>query len=121
MAQNFNNMKKRFRIQFDFDYTGTPNTVEGDSQTVPDLNLTVRQLVEGFTREIPTHEPLYFDTTIPQIRDITDVDNYKNWLKERTLEVEKWIEDEKTAAEEAKKQKDLQILADQNGQTQIPD
>lgn len=94
---------KRIRIQFDIDYHGDPGKVmNSKSETVPDMNLTVRQLLEHHTRgqssEISVKQPLYFETEIPTIRDITDVKKYREHLEYRLNEVNKFVKKE---AEEA--------------------
>lgn len=92
-------VKRRYRVQFDITYSGNPGvTLDGTSMTVPDLNLTVRQLLEHHTRGhdglIHQREPLYLDTPIPTIHDITDVARYREQLKERLDEANKFIKNE---------------------------
>lgn len=97
--QPFQHLNNRFQIQFDFDYKGTTNKKTGKSQTVPDLNLTVRQLLTNHSRGLSNdrHEkkPLYFDTIIPQIKDMTDVEEYRETLQHQINEVNNFINEEK--------------------------
>ena len=84
---------------------------------MPDLNLTVRQLLQNHTRgktsEIEVREPVYFEQEIPTIRDITDVEKYKEQLERRLDEVNEFIkndvenaQEEKLKAEAEKRQKE---------------
>lgn len=90
-------MRRRLRVQFDIDYPGTPG-IKGDpvSQTIPDMNLTVRQLLENHTKvgEVSNKEPLYFDMEIPTLNDITDVEKFKEQLQNRLKSVNNFLDDE---------------------------
>lgn len=91
--------RSRIQIQFDIDYDPFQSNITGDSQTVPDLNLTVRQLLTNHSRGLTNgnHEksPLYFDYKLPKINDLTDVQEHKNYLLERIEVVNQFIADEK--------------------------
>lgn len=96
----------RYRIQFDFEYHGTPGKEpEGESLTEPDMTLTIGQLLENHTRgnELPEKPHIYFETEVPTIRDWTDVEKYKEQLERRLDEVTKFVEDE---IEQAKAEKE---------------
>lgn len=100
--------KRRFRIQFDFEYDGTVGKkMDSDSMTQPDLNLTVGQILEHHTRgtdgELVSRAPLYFETEIPTINDITDVANYRKQLNDRIMEVDKFIKKEREDAKAKEK------------------
>lgn len=100
---DFNNAS-RFQTQFitSWSYKGT--TPEGKSETVPDLNLTVRQLLVNHSRgtngHVDTKEPIFFDLEIPTIRDITDVKLYKERLSETLSQVNEFIKNDKQEAKE---------------------
>lgn len=102
--------KRRIAIQFDIEYTPHPGTENNqDSETVPDLNISVRQLLENHTRghgneTVQVRQPLYFETEIPNIKDITDVERYKDTLKERLEDVEDFIHTEKAQKEQQERQ-----------------
>lgn len=117
--------RNRIQVQFDIEYGGTPGTsLKGKSDTVPDLNLTVRQLLQNHTRgtgsEVHVSEPIYFDQEIPTITDITDVEVYKESLQERLTQVNAFIvadkekadaerlKEEATKKDKSQNQKDLQ-------------
>lgn len=101
-------VRKRFQIQFDFDYVpSSGKTMSNENIVVPDLNLTVRQLLQNHTRGINggenVRQPLYFDFPIPNVRDITDVMEYKKFLNERMEQVNQFMkemEEEDTKTEE---------------------
>lgn len=85
------------------------------SQTVPDMSLTIPELLQNHARGITTglHQNTgeYFDTPIPRFDDITDEIAYKEQLAERVKEVEAKIKaynerKKELEALEAKKQKD---------------
>ena len=131
--------RHRIRVQFDIGYLGTKAvTPEGKSMTVPDMNLTVRQLLEDHTRVpegVEVRKPLYFDLPIPTIKDITDVEEYRAVLKDQIDKVDQFIqEDKEKAAEELKTSETAknpkknstaspsnELGVDDNGQTRIPD
>lgn len=79
----------KIKTQFDPTYKGTPNSPEegwGESQTVPEMHLTISELVRNYTRGINSNVHMYQaeyfeDTPIPQIEDLTDLQNYKADLK----------------------------------------
>lgn len=102
----------RFRVQFDFDipkdefrYSG--KKMDAKSETVPDMNLTVRQLLQNHSRgtdsKVTMKEPFYFETEVPTIQDLTDVKRYKDMLEARLRETNSFIEQEKKEAAEKKK------------------
>lgn len=98
-------VRKRFQIQFDFDYVPTNGKLmSNENIVVPDLNLTVRQLLQNHTRGIDggekVRQPLYFDFPIPSITDITDVMEYKRFLNERMEQVNQFMKENKIEEEE---------------------
>lgn len=118
------NHNKRYIVQFAFDYEPSKGkTMDPESKTVPDMSLTISQLLANHTRgrssDINVREPLYFETEIPTIRDITDVQRFRDGLEEKLAQVNDFIaqeraENKKKAEESAKKQAvqlDLEIEA----------
>ena len=102
--------RPRIAVQFDIDYNGTWNEVsDKGSETVPDLNLTVRQLLANHARGLDNNkhhkDPLYFDIKIPKITDITDVQEYRKYLNEQIKSVNEFIKNEKDEAESKRKSK----------------
>jgi hypothetical protein len=102
--------KRKFRVQFDIDYTGhTPPDQDPNSQTMPDMHMTVTQLLENHSRgidgKVEVRQPLYFETEIPSLRDITDVEEYKEGLQMRLDKINEYIAHEKAQidAERARK------------------
>jgi len=98
--------RNRIQVQFDIEYGGTPGkTIVGKSETVPDLNLTVRQLLQNHSRgigsDVKVSEPIYFEQEIPNVIDMTDIDLMKQSLERRLEEVNAYIEEEKQAKLEA--------------------
>lgn len=80
--------RKRYRVQFDIGYSGSPGkSMDPDSDTIPDLNLTVRQLLENHTRgkgnDVEVRQPLYMEFPIPDLKDMTDVEEYKAKVQEQ--------------------------------------
>lgn len=129
-------MGRRLRIQFDIGYRGDQGKeMDPDGETVPDMALTVRQLLEDHTRgrtsgNVKIHEPLYFETEIPTLRDMTDVGKYRDMLNERLKDVNKFIEEERAEKEAKKAAKSKESKegnkdhnedppTDKNGQTRI--
>jgi len=96
--------KRKFLTQFDETYQGHPGiTIEGVSMTIPDMTLTIKELLINHTRgissDIPELEGHYFDTEIPVLEDLTDLENYREQLKQREKELT-----ERIKAEQASKQ-----------------
>jgi len=105
----------RLRKQFQT----TPLKFKGEtndlpSLTVPDLTLTIKQLLvnhsRGIQSDVSHNEPMYFDTEIPIIDDITDLDAFRQDLKERekALSLKIKQENDKHIADQAKKLQDHQ-------------
>lgn len=104
-------VKRKIRVQFDIDvpvYKGFKD--EGTSMTVPDQSITVRQLLENHTRgvgnDVKIHQPLYFETELPVLRDITDVAVYKAALQERLEKVNEFMANEIAELDAAKAAQD---------------
>lgn len=83
----------KFRTQFS-DYKGHPGTkMDPSSQTVPDMNLSLRQLLDNYSRGIPTgaafREGEYFeDEVIPQFDDLVDLQMARENLENRKNDLE---------------------------------
>lgn len=112
----------RYRVQFDFNYSGTKGTEpKGESQTVPDMNLTVRQLLDNHTRgitgNVSSKEPFYFETEVPTIKDMTDVKKYKDYLQRKLKDTEEFIAEE---LEEKAYQKELEAEREYQKQKRSP-
>lgn len=93
----------RIRVQFDLTYTGTPGEVNLEpSMTVPDMNLTVRQMLDNYMRSgdpgaVEVGEPMYFDMEIPTFEDFADVQAHREFLEKQVAAVDEWIEANKEA------------------------
>lgn len=99
-----------FRRQFDTNYTGCVGEEnKKPSMTVPDMSLTVHQLLENHTRGIHSdiihYDPQYFESEIPNYADITEKIEHKNQLKEDYKLLEAQIQKEKQALINAHVQK----------------
>ncbi len=100
---------KRFAVQFNIDYHGTNGKImDPDRITQPDMSLTVRQLVDRYTRAgepIPNKDPYYFDIKVPVIKDLTDVERFREETQQRLDDVNAYLKqeiaDRKAAEEEA--------------------
>ncbi len=100
------NLRKQFN---NYTFKGETNTLP--SQTVPDLTLSVKQLLinhsRGISSDISINEPMYFDTEIPIIDDITDLDAFREDLKAREKALSLKIKDENDKLK-AKQQKEFE-------------
>lgn len=108
----------RFRIQFDVNYKGHPGkTPVGESETVPDMTLTLGTLLERHSRgqNVPTKEPIYFETEVPTFNDFTDVERYSEQLERRSKEVKEFIKNELEASKKAEKEAKKASEAKQKG------
>ena len=96
-------MKKiKFKRQFDATYKGAPRRKMDDTvHTVPDQNLTIRQLLDRHSRGLPLGasqmQGEYFDTEIPRFEDLTDMVEYKKKLVKEHEALTKKIEAEQKA------------------------
>lgn len=110
--------KKRIRVQFDLEYNGTTGKImDENSKTVPDFNLSVRQLIENHTRghdnKAIVKQPLYFEMEVPTMYDITDVALYREKLEQQVLDVKQFLKEEQNA----KDLKAAETLAAANAKT----
>lgn len=91
--------RKKFKVQFDIDYAPKVGKTEnGGKVTVPEMHLTVRQLVENYTRGVDSGEvnmktPFYYETYIPTFKDITDVQAHRDYLTEQAELADKWLKE----------------------------
>lgn len=98
----------RVRMQFELAYKGSQGKeMNGKSSTVPDMQLTCRQLLESYTTgsNVPTKKPLYFEVPLPTVRDITDVTRYRKAVNDQLKHIDKFIKEEREAIAEAEKAK----------------
>ena len=94
---------KRIRTRWNLPQV-TMETSEQISMTIPDDHLTIRELLDKHSRgeAINQHiydQDAYFGTEIPNITDLTDLEDYSASLKERHAELEKTIEHAKQNAD----------------------
>lgn len=78
----------------------TPEKNTGISMTIPDDHLTIQELLDKHTRGEAINQHIYdqdsyFNTEIPVIQDLTDLEDYSQSLKDRHEELEKTIEHSK--------------------------
>lgn len=95
-------MKKiKFRRQFSKEQNWTPKIMDETVHTVPDQNLTIRQLLDRHSRGLPLGasqmQGEYFDTEIPRFEDLTDMVEYKKQLVKEHEALTKKIEAEQKA------------------------
>ena len=121
-------IQRRIRVQFDINYSPSKGKIiGGDSETIPDMNLTVRQLLENHTRgktgEVEVRQPVYFEREIPTINDLTDVDDYNTWLKEEQVRVQDFVnaEIEEKRLKEEKIEDDQALTKEDSGNLRNPD
>lgn len=112
---------RKFAVQFDFTYKGRKGKkMDSVSETVPDMNLTVKQILQNHTRGIDGKEtirqPLYFETEVPNITDITDVYEYKDYLETQVQRVEEFITQEKAEAEKQKGKEEAAAAAEKTSE-----
>lgn len=97
---------KRFKTQFSI-LLRDPDHPRGEinedpSQTEPNLVLSMQQLVDRHVKGQPTgattRQPLYFETYLPVIEDMTDLEAYRDHLKRNIDSVTEAIEAEKAAS-----------------------
>ena len=97
--------RSKYRVQFDFTYKGVQGKkMDPESDTVPDLNLTVTQLLQNHTRgqdsNVTVRQPLYMDFPIPNLKDITDVHELLDAVTEQKNDIETFIKESKETEEQ---------------------
>ena len=118
LVKDYGDGRRRIRIQFDFMYGGRKGkTVEGETQTEPELTLSLGQLLERHSRgrEIPMKEPVYFETEIPTFSDLTDIERYQEQLNRRVEEVNNFLKQEKEAKQAQSSSEDSAQSNDSKG------
>ena len=97
-AGGYPNLPNRLRVQFDLGYKGTiGKDMDGEILVVPDMHLTIRQLLENHSRGLPAEdvkEPLYFEMEVPTLNDITDVQQYADYLEQHIIDIKQKIADQ---------------------------
>lgn len=79
----------KVQTQFDESYQGSPGReMDPTSQTVPDMGISLQQLLINHTRGLPSpsmvREAHYFeDLEIPNIEDLVDLQDQRRFLSER--------------------------------------
>ena len=89
--------KKVIRTQFSgktFQSSGFKKKM-GKSMTLPDQNLTIKELLDRHSRGVslgaPDLQGEYFDTEVPRFSDLTEMLEYKKELEEKRKELTKQI------------------------------
>ena len=122
--QDMGDGRSRLRVQFDITYKGHPGkTPVGESDTEPDMTLRLGQLLERHSRgrHIPEKPAVYFDTEIPTINDLTDVERYRDQLQRRLEETNEFIRQDKLKQDEEKSVKEKQPGGTKGKQLEIQD
>lgn len=103
-------MKPTIRRQFNPEYKGSEGEINTmPSQTVPDMSLSIQELLlnhsRGIHSEIKNYEGQYFEDEIPIFHDITEMVEHKQELLDRIKEVENDIKATRAAKIKADKAK----------------
>ena len=100
--------KKVIRTQFSgktFQSSGYKKKM-GKSMTLPDQNLTIKELLDRHSRGVslgaPDLQGEYFDTEVPRFSDLTEMLEYKKELEEKRKELTKQINAEIAASKPQK-------------------
>lgn len=88
--------------------------------TQPDMTLTVGQLLENHTRNMPQsvkHVPgAWTDAEVPKIRDLTDLQDFKEYLEARKKELTEQAEKELWTARNKQLEKEAEIKPEEGDQ-----
>jgi hypothetical protein len=100
--------KKLIRTQFSgkvYQSSGYKKNM-GKSMTLPDQNLTIKELLDRHSRGVPLgavdRQGEYFDTEVPRFSDLTEMLEYKKDLEEKRKELTKQINAEIEASKPQK-------------------
>ena len=78
----------------------------GTSMTLPDQNLTIRELLDRHSRGVPLgavdKQGEYFDTEVPRFNDLTEMLEYKKDLEQKRKDLTKQINAEIEAGKQQK-------------------
>lgn len=99
--------QQRFRVQFEFTYGGTKGKGQtGEHKTEPDMSMRVSQMLERAKngQGIPQSPPIYMEQLIPVFKDFTDIENYRDHLKEALDLTNEQIKNDYQATQQRKKQ-----------------
>ena len=109
-------IKTHFRTQW-VDYKENGKTMDSSVMTVPDQNLSIRELLDKHSRGLPLGvteiKGEYFDTEIPRPMDLTDIPRFKQDLldREKILKQQIFQEQQTAKAEKIKEESLSQKLA----------
>ena len=97
-------IKTHFRTQFT-NYNETGKIMDASILTLPDQNLSIRELLDKHSRGIPLgvteNKGEYFDTEIPKAMDLLDIPKFKKDIQAREKLLTQQIQQEQKAAAEA--------------------
>jgi hypothetical protein len=92
---NTTRLKKQFQSQ-PYEMLGEENTMP--SLTVPDQTLGIKELLinhsRGISSNVKNYEGEYYDTEIPIIDDLTDLEYYRQDIKRREIALKAKIKEE---------------------------
>jgi len=118
VVQNWNT--DRIRKQFQDPYYMPGETNNSPSLTVPDQTLGIKELLLNHTRGISSnvkmYEGQYFDTEIPIIDDLTDLDAFREDIKAREIALKAKIK----ADDELNRKKRQELLDKENNVLETP-
>lgn len=108
-----------FRTQFDPNYEPTTGEINNKpSMTVPDQNLSIRQLLINHSRGVPSgenmREGVYTDMEVPNFKDLNDVKEYAESLEARKADIEARIQEE----EQARQDEEAALLDDNDSRSE---
>ena len=117
-------LQQRFRVQFDVGYRPKKGKeMDPENNTIPDMNLTVRQLMENHTRGIDNNihakQPLYFEHQLPNIQDLTDVQKYRDYLESEAEKVKQFIDQDLENARKKRQSTEQQTTPKEEGTTNV--
>ena len=87
-------IKTQFSTNYNYESTGK-NKDMGKSMTLPDQNLTIKELLDRHSRGVslgaPDLQGEYFDTEVPRFSDLTEMLEYKKDLEQKRKELTEQI------------------------------
>jgi len=108
----------KFRTQFKELAPSKRETPKGLSLTIPDQTIPLKQIIKNHVRGLPTKvtnlKGSYFNTYIPPINDLNDIEDFKNSNAAIQLDLEQAIKEAKQEQEALEKEAEQKAKEDNN-------
>lgn len=107
--------QKRYRVQFDFNYAGTPGKkMDPESKVQPNMSLTIKQMVQGHRKaeggDLIVSKPLEYITEVPAVSDLNDLKDLQKTLESQISNIKSTLKMREAEVEAKKAEKEAMVL-----------